>query len=146
VLTHYDVDVEAATLRKRASLKMPSVGQYAWPHPSNRYLYVSTTDSERGSKQITGAQHCLSALRVGRDGALARHGEPQLLRQRPINNSVDQSGRYALTAYNAPPHLTVHPINADGTLGAPIAQPADLDLGIFRIRFGHCHRTAPWSW
>jgi 6-phosphogluconolactonase (cycloisomerase 2 family) len=138
-MTHYDVDVAAATLTRRASIKLPSVVQYAWPHPSNRYLYVSTTDSDRGSRGITGAAHTLCALRVGTDGALAFHGTPQILRQRPINNSVDRSGNFALTCYNAPPHLSVHRINPDGTLGAPVEQPANLDLGIFP----HQIRTLP---
>ena len=123
--------MEAATLTLRGSLQAPSVVQYGWPHPSGRYLYVSTTDSARGSATITGAKHRLCALRVGADGALSFHGEPKLLRQRPIHNSVDRDGGFVLTAYNAPPHLTVHAIAPDGTLDEMIEQTADLDLGVF---------------
>jgi 6-phosphogluconolactonase (cycloisomerase 2 family) len=133
-VTHWEVDVGAATLTKRATLKLPSTVQYGWPHPSNRFIYVSSTDSERGSKSITGRAHSLTALRVGQDGALELHGSPRPLRQRPIHNSVDQSGRYALTCYNAPSYVSVHRVNDDGTLGEAVEQPADLDYGVF------CHQ------
>jgi hypothetical protein len=81
---HWEVDVGAATLTKRGTLKLPSTVQYGWPHPSNRFIYVSSTDSKRGSKSITGQAHFLTALRVGQDGALELHGSPRPLRQRPI--------------------------------------------------------------
>ncbi|SEJ74091.1 6-phosphogluconolactonase, cycloisomerase 2 family [Sphingobium sp. AP50] len=137
VVTRWDLDVEAATLEQRASLTMPSVVQYAWAHPSGRYLYVATTDSERGSMTITGSNHQLVALKVDEERGLALHGEAQPLRQRPVHNSVDHTGRYALTCYTAPSHVTVHPILKDGTLGAEIAQQNDLGLGHF------CHQILP---
>jgi len=130
-LTHYDVDVVSATLTRRAALQMPSVVQYGWPHPSGRHLYVSTTDAARGSATVSGAVHRLVALKIDADGALAFDGAPQPLRQRPIHNSVDLSGRFALTCYNAPSHLTVHRIDPEGGLGEPIEQPTDLGLGAF---------------
>jgi len=40
-LTHYEVDADAATLGRRGSVRMPGGIQYAWPHPSWKYLYVS---------------------------------------------------------------------------------------------------------
>jgi 6-phosphogluconolactonase (cycloisomerase 2 family) len=130
-LWHYDLDVEAATLKRRSPLQLPSTIQYGWPHPSGRFLYLSTTDSGRGSKGITGAVHRLCALRRDADGTLSFHGPAQNLRQRPIHNSVDREGRFALTCYNAPPHLSVHRIASDGTLEAEVGQRSDLDLGIF---------------
>jgi 6-phosphogluconolactonase (cycloisomerase 2 family) len=133
-LTHWDIDVEAATLTRRGTFRLSSIVQYGWPHPSRRYLYLSSTDSERGSPGITGQAHFLTALRLGAGGEPAPHGEPQVLRQRPIHNSVDHSGRYAFTCYNAPSHLTVHAIGEDGTLGDAIPQADGLDLGVF------CHQ------
>jgi 6-phosphogluconolactonase (cycloisomerase 2 family) len=130
-LTHYDVDVGDATLTPRASISLPSVVQYAWPHPSHRYIYASTSDQQK--------VHRLCAVRVGADGALTLHGEPQVLATRPINNSVDASGKYALTCYNLPANLTVHRINDDGTLGSQVTQSPELDLGIFP----HQIRTTP---
>lgn len=35
-LRWYDVDVEAATLTKRGSVRLPTGVQYVWPHPSRR--------------------------------------------------------------------------------------------------------------
>lgn len=130
-LRPFDVDVENATLTPRPALAMPSNIQYVWPHPSRRYLYVSTSDSASGNATVAGKLHRLCAVRVGADGDLQMHGDAQALTARPIHNSVDASGSYALTAYNNPSSLTVHRINADGTLGALVAQPARLDSGIF---------------
>src|SRR5258706_6405361 len=130
-LTQYDVDVEAASLTPRASISLPSPVQYAWLHPSHRYMYACTSDRQK--------IHRLCAVRMGADGALALHGEPQVLATRPINNSVDASGSYALTCYSEPANLTVHRINDDGTLGSQLAQSAELDLGIFP----HQIRTTP---
>jgi 6-phosphogluconolactonase len=133
-VTHWDLDPVAGTLTRRETVILPSVVQYGWPHPSNRWLYLASSDSERGSKTITGSGHYLTALRVGPDGSLAPHGAPQVLRQRAIHTSVDRDGRHVLTCYNAPSHVSVHPIGPDGLLGDPIAQDDGLDLGVF------CHQ------
>jgi 6-phosphogluconolactonase (cycloisomerase 2 family) len=130
-LTHWNVDVESATLIPRATITLPSNVQYAWPHPSRRFLYVSTSDAASGNAPNPGTVHRLFAVRIGADGALALHGEPQALPQRPIHNSVDGAGAYALTCYNNPSNLTVHRINADGTMGAQVPQAAKIDTGIF---------------
>lgn len=138
-LTQFEVDVETATLTQRASVTLPSAVQYAWIHPSQKYIYVSTSDAPGGAPAGAGKIHRLCALRVGADGALAMHGEPQVLSARPIHNSVDARGEYALTCYNAPANLTIHRINADGTLGAEVTQEAKLDMG----NFPHQIRTTP---
>src|ERR1017187_4911376 len=49
-LTHYEVDVEGAVLVRRKTIKVPAVVQYAWPHPSKRYLYVATSNRGAGMK------------------------------------------------------------------------------------------------
>jgi 6-phosphogluconolactonase len=130
-LTHWDVDVDAAALTRRASITLPSNVQYVWPHPSRQYLYVSTSDAASGNAPNPGSVHRLCAVKIDATGALAVHGEPQALPQRPIHNSVDATGAYALTCYNNPSNLTVHRIAADGTVGAAVAQSTRIDLGIF---------------
>ncbi len=57
---------------------------------------------------------------------------------------VDASGRYLLAAYNSPSGVTVHRLKADGTIGAPVAQPGNLDTGIYahQIRLAPDNRTA----
>src|SRR5271163_2120620 len=128
-LTLYDIDVEAAALEKRGSIALPANIQYAWPHPSRRYLYVV---SSSGGPGIPGDKHFASALVIDpASGALRPHGDPAALPSRPIHASLDASGEYLLTAYNNPSNVTVHRINADGTLGAPVAQRKDLDTGIY---------------
>jgi 6-phosphogluconolactonase len=130
-LTQWDVDVDAATLTPRASLTLPSNIQYVWPHPSRKYLYVSTSDAASGNAPNPGKVHRLCVLRVDADGALSMHGEPGVLPQRPIHNSIDAGGDYALTCYNNPSNVTVHRLNSDGTVGAQVQQEAKLDYGIF---------------
>ncbi len=128
-LTLYDIDIEGTALVKRGTVTLPARIQYAWPHPSRRYLYVV---SSNGGPGIAGDKHFASALSMDpATGALRRHGEPAALPSRPIHASVDGSGEYLLTAYNDPSNVTVHRLNADGTIGAPVTQSAKLDTGIY---------------
>ena len=131
VLTHFDVDVQAATLTPRTSVTLPSNVQYAWPHPSRKFVYVSTSDAASGNTPIPGVMHRICALRVAADGSAAMHGDPQPLPSRPIHHSVNPAGTHVLSAFNNPSHVSVHPINADGTLGAQVAQKAKVDVGIY---------------
>jgi 6-phosphogluconolactonase (cycloisomerase 2 family) len=128
-LTLYDIDIEGAALVKRGAVTLPANIQYAWPHPSRRYLYVV---SSNGGPGLSGDKHFASALLVDpATGALHLHGEPAALPSRPIHTSVDAAGAYLLTAYNNPSNLTVHRLNTNGTIGAPVAQSAKLDTGIY---------------
>ena len=121
LLTLYDIDVDGAALIKRGAVTLPANIQYAWPHPSRRFLYVV---SSSGGPGIAGDKHYASALAIDQaTGALRPHGDAAALPSRPIHACVDASGRYLLAAYNTPSGVTVHRINADGTIGAPVAQP-----------------------
>jgi len=138
-LSLYDVDIDiaGAALEKRGSVTLPANVQYAWPHPSTRYLYVV---SSNGGPGVAGDTHLASAFRVDPgSGALQPHGEPQALPSRPIHASVDAAGEYLLTAFNNPSGVTVHRINGDGTLGGRVSQPEKLDAGIY----AHQIRTVP---
>jgi 6-phosphogluconolactonase len=130
-LTHWDVNVDDTALTQRGSISLPSNVQYAWRHPSRKYLYVTTSDAASGNAPNPGKVHRLCAIRVDQEGALTMHGEPQALSQRPIHNSVDAMGAFALTCYNNPSNLTVHRINGDGTAGALVTQAVNVDTGIF---------------
>jgi 6-phosphogluconolactonase (cycloisomerase 2 family) len=137
LLTLYDIDVGDAALIKRGTVTLPANIQYAWPHPSRRFLYVV---SSSGGPGIAGDKHYASALAIDQaTGALRPHGDAAALPSRPIHACVDASGRYLLAAYNAPSGVTIHRISADGTIGAPVAQPSDLDTGIY----AHQIRVAP---
>jgi 6-phosphogluconolactonase len=128
-LTLHDVDVDNAALLKRGAVTLPANIQYVWPHPSRRYLYAV---SSNGGPQVTGDTHRANALTIDpATGALQMHGTPAALPSRPIHCSVDASGAYLLTTYNNPSNITVHRLNADGTIGAPVAQPEKLDAGIY---------------
>jgi 6-phosphogluconolactonase len=129
VLGVYDIDVDNAALAHRGAVTLPANIQYAWPHPSRRYLYVA---SSNGGPRVAGDRHFATALAIDpATGDLRPHGEPAALPSRPIHISVDRRGEFLLTAYNNPSHITVHRLNADGSIGAPVAQPEKLDAGIY---------------
>ena len=37
MLTHYDVDIDSATLVRRETIRVPAKVQYAWGHPAKPY-------------------------------------------------------------------------------------------------------------
>jgi 6-phosphogluconolactonase len=141
-LTLFDIDVEDTTLTKRGTVTLPANIQYAWPHPSRRFLYVV---SSNGGPGIVGDKHFAHAFAIDPvSGALELHGSPAALPSRPIHCSVDAKGEYLLAAYNTPSNVTVHHLNADGTIGAPVAQPEKPDTGIYahQVRVAPDNRTA----
>ena len=134
-LALYGLDVAKGSLTPRARIKLPSNVQYCWPHPTRRFVYVASSNGGPGGAggvADPGNTHLLSAFRVDpASGALTPHGSAKELQVRPIHMSIDRAGRYVLTAYNAPSHVTVHAINTDGTLGEEIPQSPGLDFGIY---------------
>lgn len=131
-LTAYTVDVDKAELTKLTSVSTQANIQYAWPHPSKRYLYVVSSSGGPAAGDATGSIHTANAFVINpADGTLKPHGDTVKLATRPIHTSVDKTGKYLLVAYNNPSSLTVHRIKADGTLGDQVEQPNKLDTGIF---------------
>jgi 6-phosphogluconolactonase (cycloisomerase 2 family) len=129
LLKMFEVDVDGAQLRERGTVTLPANIQYAWPHPSRRYLYVV---SSNGGPGVPGDMHFANALAIDKaTGDLRPHNELPALPSRPIHASLDRSGGYLLTAYNDPSGLTVHRIGSDGTIGGRVAQQSDLDTGIY---------------
>ena len=139
-LTAYGVDVDSATLFKLGTVSLPANVQYAWRHPKKRFLYVVSSSGGPAAGDVTGSVHTANAFSIDRaNGALKPHGETVKLAARPIHASVDLSGKYLLVAYNNPSNLTVHRINADGSIGDKVEQPNKLDTGIF----AHQIRVSP---
>ncbi|TAL93186.1 MAG: 3-carboxymuconate cyclase [Paraburkholderia sp.] len=129
VITHYDVDVDAAILTKKEAITVPAKVQYAWPHPSRTHLYVSTS---RGGPRVKSDHNHVSALAIAPDGSLSRYGEPKPLDNRAVHMCVDSSGRFILNGHNFPKSsITVHRIEPDGAIGDEIKQPVDLDYGTY---------------
>jgi 6-phosphogluconolactonase (cycloisomerase 2 family) len=150
-LTRYDVDAEGASLVKRSSIRVPANIQYAWPHPSRSYLYVAWSDggaatAAPGAAAVpSGNLHGVSAFRIDpHSGDLQPIGQSVSLAARPIHLSVDMPGTHVLIAYNDPSGVTVHRLNADGTIGALVSQPATLDTGIYahQVRVNASNKTA----
>jgi 6-phosphogluconolactonase len=134
-LTLYDLDVAATSLVRRATITLPANLQYAWPHPSRKFLYVIASNGQppTGPSGAAGGdqKHYAFAYRVGADGALTQHGAPRLLPVRPLHASVDRAGEFLLIAYNIPSMVTVHRLNTDGTIGEEVEQAHRPDFGIY---------------
>ena len=142
-ITRFEVDVEGATLTRRETVDAPSFVQYAWPHPSSRWLYVTT--SNRGPGLPADHNHVSAWAIDPETGALSPHGEPVQLPQRATHMCVHPSGDFTLNAHNVPsPRVSVHRLNADGTIGELVDQPLGLDCGIYphQVRVAPSGRTA----
>src|SRR5262245_20057960 len=57
-LALFDVDVADAALQKRGTVTLPANIQYAWPHPSKRYLYRS----EEYTSELQSLRHLVCRL------------------------------------------------------------------------------------
>lgn len=130
-LTHYDLDVEAATLTRRGTVTLPANVHYCWPHVSRQYLYAATSDSDSGIGGRLGNKHNISAFRIGPDGALSPHGDSIPLPTRPIHMTTDIPSDHVLVAFSNPSGLRVYRIRPDATLGDEVAQPEPVDPGIY---------------
>jgi 6-phosphogluconolactonase len=125
-LATYDVGVTNGTLIKRSSVTLPFAVQYVWHHPSTRYLYAAWSNGMQGDR------HGITAYRIDTTtGALQPHGQPIEIRHRPVHLTLDANATHVLVAYNNPSSLSVHNLNADGTLGSEVKQPAPIDGGIY---------------
>jgi 6-phosphogluconolactonase len=140
-LIQYDIDVAAATLTRRSSVRVPANVQYLWQHGSRDYVYVTSSDRGPGASAAPAANtHHVTAFRVDRaSGALKPHGSPVALRQRPIHMTLDNRSEHVLIAYSEPSGLSVHKINRDGSIGDEVKQPGLTDVGIY----AHQVRVAP---
>jgi 6-phosphogluconolactonase len=138
-LTQYDVDVSAAALTRRGTVMLPANVQYAWPHASQRFLYVASSDTAPGTG-VAGKTHHVSAFHIEPGtGALTRHGLPLPLPHRPVHMASDIPSENVLVAFNNPSGVRIYRINSDGTLGAEVIQRIPIDPGIF----GHQVRATP---
>lgn len=125
-LSTYAVLAQDGSLRKTSRVTLPFAVQYVWPHPSTRFLYAAWSNGMQGDR------HGVTAYRVDTaNGALVPHGPAIEIRHRPVHLTVDANGSYVLVAYNNPSSLSVHTLNADGTLGSEVKQPAPIDGGIY---------------
>jgi 6-phosphogluconolactonase (cycloisomerase 2 family) len=134
-LMQYDVDIAGAALTARGTATLPANIQYAWPHPSRQYLYVAWSDggpSGAAGPPTGGRRHGVTAFRIDpASGSLHPHGPPASLPARPVHLSTDIPGAHVLVAHNNPSSVTVYQLDRNGSIGAQVKQPANLDAGIY---------------
>ena len=132
----YSLNVDTASLTRSSEITLPANIQYAWPHPSKKFLYVAASNTQPGSGPMgpTGADKNHYALAFKIDpatGALTPHGERRLLPVRPLHITTDDTGSFLFIAYNVPSQVTVHRLNPDGSIGEQIAQRGTPNFGIY---------------
>ncbi|MES2184969.1 MAG: beta-propeller fold lactonase family protein [Pseudomonadota bacterium] len=136
-LTQYTLDPDTLELRVGSEAVLPAAVHYVWPHPRRKLLYVAASNRFFTPRD---EGHCLAVVPVDpATGALGPVGKAVPLRSRPIHVTVDAAGTHALVVFNNPAGIAVYRIEADGSLGAEVAQEGPLDLGIYP----HQVRVAP---
>lgn len=131
-LTHYEVDVEGATLSRRGTVALPANVHYCWPHASRRFLYVASSDSASGTGGFVGSKHHVTALAIDPASVgLRPHGAPIDLPTRPIHMTTDIPSTHILVAFSNPSGLKVYRVNPDFTPGREVEQPDEVHPGIY---------------
>ncbi len=134
-LIAFGMDVERATLTRQTSVMLPGFVQEAWASSRTPFLYVAWSNggaSYNGSGvEPRGDRHGITAFRVDTNGVLHQQGAPAALGSRPIHITGDGAERHLLVAYNDPSGVSVHSINADGSVGGEVPQRASIDPGVY---------------
>lgn len=131
----YAVDGNALTLTRDSVIRAPEPVQYIWVHPTLSVMYAAYSNRSAANND-----HGIVAYRIDRvTGRLTELNGPVTLGNRPIHITVDPAGRHLLVAYNQPSDLTVHTLNADGSIGDTVVQRERVDAGIY----AHQVRVAP---
>jgi 6-phosphogluconolactonase (cycloisomerase 2 family) len=134
-LIAFSADIDRATLTKQSSVMLPGFVQEAWVSSSGPFLYVAWSNggASYNGTGVTpaGDKHGITAYRVDSSGGLHVHGAPAPIQSRPIYITGDASNRHLLVAYNDPSGISVHNINADGTIGSDVPQSGSQDVGIY---------------
>jgi 6-phosphogluconolactonase len=134
-LGSYTVDENALTLTRDSVIRAPDLVQYIWVHPTLPVMYVAYSN-----RSTANDNHGVAVYQIDRGtGRLTELEQPLTLDNRPIHISVHPDGRHLLIAYNQPSNLSVHVLNADGSIGDPVAQREPVDAGIY----AHQVRVAP---
>ena len=115
--------------RDPSPLVLPAQVQEGWQHPSGRYLYLASSDQRTSTARVR--HHYLNAFEVDSSGGLHPLGNAVELAHRPIYITVDRSGEHVISAFSFPSSLAVHRLEADGSIGAEVEQPAGLDAGYY---------------
>jgi 6-phosphogluconolactonase len=129
VLTRYEAELENATLTAKQTLDLELDIQYAWRHPQLPVFYVAISNGGPGK---TGNENRIIACKIDEtSGEISLFGPARELPWRPLHLSLDRENKHLLVAYNNPSGVTVHKVEADGTLGQAVPQSDAIDVGIF---------------
>lgn len=129
VLTRYEADLDNATLTAKQTLDLELDIQYAWRHPALPIFYVAISNGGPGK---TGNENRIVSCRIDEaSGQISLFGPARDVPWRPLHLSLDKESKHLLVAYNNPSGVTVHKIDADGSIGERVPQSDDIDVGIF---------------
>lgn len=134
-LTFFAIDSKQAALQMRGTVGLPSAVQYAWPHPRLPLIYAACSHNPPNPAIGAPSEMFVCVVAVDADrGSLRLLGAPRPLSTRANHLTVDRAGRHLLIAHPAPSGISVLHLEADGALGAEIAQLSGLDFGIYAHR------------
>jgi 6-phosphogluconolactonase len=126
-LLRFDMNPGDGTLTLKEEIKLGGAPGPLAVDPTQNFLYVGL----RSTGQLISFQ--LEPV----TGRLHPFGEPVALDTDPCYLSTDRTGRYLLAAYYRGGKATVHPIDANGELGAEAV------CTVTTLPYAHCIRTDP---
>src|SRR3954470_23613265 len=98
-LSRYEFELDAFSLSRRESVRLPSLVQDTVQHASRPFVYVAS--SNWVSPHEPGTHHYLSALRIDpQTGALQPHGQPLRIANHPVHLTTDADSKHLLVACN----------------------------------------------
>lgn len=130
----FELDPLSGDLTPIQSIRLDEVIQYAWPNRARTLLYVACSGS--GPMATTKVpNHFVQVFRICADGRLSAGAAPRRLGNRPLFVSLDPDETHLLVAYNDPPDVTVHRLDADGLIDSDVAQaPFALGTTVHQVR------------
>lgn len=124
----FELDPETGALARIQTYRFDVAVQSAWPNRARTKLYVISSDAGPMAK-VKGPNHFVQAFDIGPTGAIEPACPPVRLRHRALYICLDADETHLLIAYNDPSGVTVHRIEADGSVGPEVEQPP-LEFGV----------------
>lgn len=127
----FAIDAATGALTRQGDIAVAGGPSVLALGPDRRVLYVGTRDPA-----------AISSFRIDqRTGTLARQGSVAAA-DAPTFLAPDRTGRYLLSAYYQGGYAAVHPLAADGAVGAPLLDRQDTAIGAHAIATDPSNRFA----
>jgi 6-phosphogluconolactonase len=130
-LVAFSIDAESGRLERQAEIAVPGGPSVLAISLDRRVLYLGQRTSP-----------AISSFRIDQNtGALSPQGTVST-EHAPTYLATDRAGRYLLSAYYQGGYAAVHPLGADGAVGAPAVDRKDTANGAHAIQTDRSNRFA----